>query len=157
MLGTVGSGGREDAMNSTVSLDEAMSLLCDGSTVILATCSGSGPALRPMTLQVLDGRFYMLTFQGSPKVDHIGRNPRCQIYADLKHGEDQGFIRLSCTPGIVSDPEVKAVLFSKARYARNFWESADDPRFCLLGFTPMGGDVLKPGEPYKRAISMDMG
>lgn len=142
-------------MNGTVSLGEALGLLQDGSTVILATCSGSGPALRPMTLQVLDGRFYMLTFPDSPKVDHIGRNPRCQIYADLSHGEDQGFIRLSCTPAIVSDPVLRAALFDKAPYAQNFWKSSDDPCFCLLGFTPVGGDVLKPGEMYKSAISMD--
>lgn len=142
-------------MSGVVTFQEALGLLEAGKTVVLATCSGNGPALRPMTLQVREGRIYMLTFPDSPKVEHVRRNPRCQIYADLVHGDSRGFVRLSCTPEIIGDPSVKEALFAQAPYARNFWESADDPRYCLLGFTPLGGDVLKPGDMYTSAISVD--
>lgn len=141
-------------MSGTVTLSEALGLLASRKTVVLATCSGSGPALRPMTLQVRDGRIYMLTFPDSPKVDHVRRNPRCQIYADLTEGDNQGFVRLSCTPEVIGDQAVRESVFSRAPYARTFWESPDDPRFCLLGFTPLGGDVLKPGEMYTNPIAM---
>ncbi|MDM7993941.1 MAG: pyridoxamine 5'-phosphate oxidase family protein [Candidatus Fermentibacter sp.] len=143
-------------MSGTVTLSEALDLLASRKTVVLATCSGSGPALRPMTLQVREGRIFMLTFPDSPKVDHVRRNPRCQIYADLAEGENQGFVRLSCTPEVIADPSLRKAVFTQAPYARTFWESSDDPRFCLLGFSPVGGDVLKPGEMYTRTITMEM-
>lgn len=141
-------------MSGAVTLSEALGLLEAGRTVVLATCSGNGPALRPMTLQVREGRIFMLTFADSPKVDHVRRNPRCQIYADLAGGENPGFLRLSCTPEIIGDPALRAAVFSQAPYARTFWESPEDPRLCLLGFTPVGGDVLKPGEMYTSTISI---
>jgi general stress protein 26 len=107
-----------------------------------------------MTLLVLEGRMYMLTSRNSPKIEQIVRDPVCQIYTDLSSGENSGFVRMSCRAVIVEDQPERDRLFSTVASAGSFWESSADPDFCLLRLDPFAGDLIAPGEMWKRKISM---
>jgi general stress protein 26 len=139
-------------MGGSTTFEDALGMLGEKKVVILATCSGNGPALRPMTILLHGGAAYMLTFSGSPKVAQIVRSPACQVYADLADGDDSGFVRLSCRAEIVSDGSIRSALFESAPYAKTFWKSPEDESFCLLRLVPTGGDVMKAGEMYSTPV-----
>lgn len=139
-----------------VRLEDVLAMLGETRVVILATVAGFGnetrPAARAMTLRQFEGALYMLTFPDSPKVAQIRANPRCLVYSDLHEGKESGFVRLDCTAAESADPDERRRVFESSPYAGSFWSSPEDPGFCLLRLTPVGGDVMRPGEMWAEDI-----
>jgi general stress protein 26 len=133
-------------------LAEVIAILDETSPVLLATVDGDRPSARPMTLVKVDGELFMLTEAGSPKILQLRANPRCLVYRSLSSGEYSGFISLDCTAAEDPDPAVRRRLYERAKYASSYWSSPDDPKLCILRFSPDGGRIMLPGEECTSGI-----
>lgn len=113
--------------------------------VFLATVEGHQPRLRPVTLLHFGERLFVATSAGDDKVKQIGQNPKTEFCLLLQKDEKMGTIRAECTAEIVTDTKIKADLYQKVAFMKEFWNSPEDPRFALIALQPKSFQYMPLG------------
>ena len=111
--------------------DEIASYLETGHTLIISTIRQSGePFMVPVWYLWRDGAFHVVTFDDSPKVKHLRRDPRaCCMVEDGKKWIDLRAVVANCDATIITDPAVveEVGLALQRKYADFRAESAKAP------------------------------
>ena len=113
--------------------------------VHLATADGDQPRVRPVTLIHLWKKLFVATGSNDAKTKQIRANPKVEFSLMLKKGESKGTIRAECLAKIVDDKQVKAKIFQKISFIREFFPTPEDPRFALIELQPTSFEHMKPG------------
>jgi general stress protein 26 len=115
-------------------------------TVHLATWDGNRPRVRPVSLIFEEGRFWVSTGSGDAKVSQIESNPVFEFSLMLEGEGGTGTLRCSGTAGIVTDPGTKGSMAGRIPFFGQYWETPDDPTFCLVELRVMDVEYMRPGE-----------
>ena len=113
--------------------------------VFLATVDDDQPRVRPVTLIHLLDKLFVATGSGDAKVRQIRQNPKAEFCLLLEKGEEKGTVRMECLAKIVTDKGVKARLYEKVPFLKEFWKTPEDPSYALISLEPIGFEYLKPG------------
>jgi len=62
----------------------------------------------------------------------------------FEKGDRKGTIRAECIAQIVEDKSVKGNVFNNLSFAREFWESSEDPNYTVIKLKPISSDYMKP-------------
>lgn len=113
--------------------------------IFLATTEGNQPRVRPVTLIHLQDKLFVATGSNDAKVKQIEQNPKIEFCLLLEKSEGKGTIRAQCVAHIVDDKDVKANVFNKIPFLREFWKTPDDPNYTLINLQPIEFEYMKPG------------
>ena len=112
--------------------------------VHLATIENEKPRVRPVTLSLWDGKFWVITGADNAKIKQIQQNPNIEFCYLLKKGASYGYIRVSGHSKITDDQEIKESFIHHYDYPIRFWEQ--NPEYTLLEFVPEEISYFKPEE-----------
>jgi uncharacterized pyridoxamine 5'-phosphate oxidase family protein len=113
--------------------------------IFLATVDGNQPKVRPVTLIRLKDRFFVATGSNDAKVRQLKQNPKAEFCLLLEKGESKGTLRAECSAKIVMDKGVKADVYNKVAFLKEFWKSPEDPGYTLVELQPSAFEYMKPG------------
>jgi len=113
--------------------------------IFLATIEGDQPRVRPVTLVHLQNKLFVTTGSNDAKVKQIKQYPKTEFCLLLEKDERKGTIRAECEAKIIEDKDVKADVYNNISFAKEFWESPEDPNFTLIGLQPIAFEYMKPG------------
>lgn len=113
--------------------------------IFLATTEGNQPRVRPVTLIHLQDKLFVATGSNDAKVKQIEQNPKTEFCLLLEKSEGKGTIRAQCIAHIVDAKDVKANVFNKIPFLREFWKTPDDPNYTLIKLQPIEFEYMKPG------------
>ena len=113
--------------------------------VYLATAEANQPRVRPVTLLDIDRKFWIATGTRSAKARQMQRNPNVELCLPLHEECGDGYIRISGVATIITDPETIERIGSRVPFLTEYWESVNDPEFCLVRITRVEVEYLKPG------------
>jgi uncharacterized pyridoxamine 5'-phosphate oxidase family protein len=122
--------------------------------IFLATVEEDQPRVRPVTLIHLQDKFFFATGSNDAKVRQIKQNPKTEFCLLLEKNEQKGTIRAQCSAKIVEDKGVKAHVFSKISFLREFWKTPEDPSYTLVKLHPVGIEYMKPGNVQSVKIKL---
>jgi len=113
--------------------------------IFLATVDGNQPKVRPVTLIRLKDRFFVATGSNDAKVRQLKQNPKAEFCLLLEKGESKGTLRAECSAKIVMDKGVKADVYHKVAFLKEFWKSPEDLGYTLVELQPSAFEYMKPG------------
>lgn len=120
-------------------------------TVHMATVDGDAPRVRPVTLNLIDGVFYILTGAQDVKIAQLRENPRVELCLSLERDEYDGYVRLAGSAKMIEDAGVKRVVAERVDYFKVYWKGYDDPSYTLLEIVISGMEYMEPGGESVRA------
>lgn len=115
-------------------------------TVHLATWDGGHPRVRPVSMIFDDGRFWVSTGSEDAKVGQIEKYPVFEFSMLLKKDEKEGALRCSGDVRIIADMETKRRMAERIPFFKVFWDSPEDPSFCLVELLVNEAELLRPKE-----------
>jgi uncharacterized pyridoxamine 5'-phosphate oxidase family protein len=113
--------------------------------IFLATIKGAQPRVRPVTLICLQNKLFVTTGSNDAKVKQIKQNPKIEFCLMLEREERKGTIRAECEARIVENKDIKADVYNNISFAKEFWESPEDPNYTLIRLQPEAFEYMKPG------------
>lgn len=113
--------------------------------IFLATIEGAQPRVRPVTLIRLQNKLFVTTGSNDDKVKQIKQNPKIEFCLMLEREERKGTIRAECEARIVENKDIKADVYNNISFAKEFWESPEDPNYTLIRLQPEAFEYMKPG------------
>ncbi|OQC11069.1 MAG: General stress protein 26 [Candidatus Cloacimonetes bacterium ADurb.Bin088] len=123
--------------------------------VYLATVDKKQPHVRPIVLFLHDDRYFMATFSGDSKVGQIAGNKWVEICVPLHEDGNTGYIRLTGTARIVSNPSLRAEAAELCYFFDEYFNGPDDPDYALIEFEPNYAEYLRPGERCSQSCNMN--
>lgn len=133
---------------------EAWRWLKHTQTVELATWDGEYPRVRPMSLIFDEGRFWVCTGSNDAKVRQLEAHPTFEFSLMLKKGDEGGTLRCSGPAKIVNDMETKSVMSGRIPFFGSYWETPEDPTFCLIELLVKDVEYMPPGEMLAKRFSV---
>ncbi|OPL19585.1 MAG: hypothetical protein AVO35_09720 [Candidatus Aegiribacteria sp. MLS_C] len=115
-------------------------------TVHLATWDGRYPRVRPVSMIFDEGRFWVSTGASDAKVRQIGEHPVFEFSLMLKKGDEGGTLRCSGAAAIVTDTETKRTMSRRIPFFGQYWNTPDDPTFCLVELLVEEVEYMRPGD-----------
>ncbi|MBN2585951.1 MAG: pyridoxamine 5'-phosphate oxidase family protein [Candidatus Fermentibacteraceae bacterium] len=125
---------------------EAWAWLGPVQTVHLATWDGTSPRVRPVSLIFDDGRFWLCTGSADAKVRQLEQDPGFEFSLMLEKGDFSGTLRCSGRARIAADPEEKSRMSARIPFFGQYWESPEDPSYCLVELHVKDVEFMRPGE-----------
>lgn len=113
--------------------------------IFLATIEGDQPRVRPVTLIRLQNKLFVTTGSNDDKVKQIKQNPKIEFCLMLEREERKGTIRAECEARIVENKDIKADVYNNISFAKEFWESPEDPNYTLIRLQPEAFEYMKLG------------
>ena len=113
--------------------------------IFLASKEGDQPRVRPVTLIRLQNKLFVTTGSNDDKVKQIKQNPKTEFCLMLEREERKGTIRAECEARIVENKDIKADVYNNISFAKEFWESPEDPNYTLIRLQPEAFEYMKPG------------
>lgn len=113
--------------------------------VFLATVDRDQPRVRPVTLIHFRKKLYVTTGSDDAKAKQIEQNNKTEFCLLLEKGERKGTIRAECVAQIVKNKDVKIDVFNNISFAKEFWESPEDPNYTVIRLKPVSFEYMKPG------------
>ena len=125
---------------------EAWGWLKPVQTIHLATWDGERPRVRPMSM-IFDGeRFWVSTGSRDAKAAQVAANPVFEFSLTLQGEGSSGTLRGSGRARIVEDPEEKRRVAAIIPFFGDYWETPEDPSFCLLELAVDQAEFMRPHE-----------
>jgi general stress protein 26 len=117
-------------------------------TAFLATVDSDGaPQVRPVTLMVTAGDFYLGTSSSSRKAEQISSDSRVELVTVFCEGENNGYLRVMGNAEPVADKGlIERVTQTTGYPLTDYWQGADDPDFFFCRIKPTRVEYMKPGE-----------
>lgn len=125
---------------------EAWGLLKPTQTVHLATWDGRYPRVRPVSMIFDDGRLWVSTGASDAKVRQIGEHPLFEFSLMLEKEDEGGTLRCSGAAAIVTDMETKRRMSLRIPFFGQYWDTPEDPTFCLVELLVEEAEYMRPGE-----------
>jgi uncharacterized pyridoxamine 5'-phosphate oxidase family protein len=113
--------------------------------VFFATVDRDQPRVRPVTLIHFRKKLYVTTGSDDAKAKQIEQNNKTEFCLLLEKGERKGTIRAECVAQIVKNKDVKIDVFNNISFAKEFWESPEDPNYTVIRLKPVSFEYMKPG------------
>jgi len=132
--------------NNTELKREAWACLKPVQMIHLATWDGRYPRVRPVSLIFVDDRFWFCTGTEDAKVGQMQRNPAFEFSLMLEKGESRGTLRCSGNARIVTNQDDKSRMAAQIPFFDQYWESPEDPTYCLLELQVEDVEFMRPGE-----------
>jgi uncharacterized pyridoxamine 5'-phosphate oxidase family protein len=133
---------------------EAWGWLKQTQTVHLATWDGRHPRVRPVSLIFDEDRFWVSTGASDAKVKQIEEHPVFEFSLMLKKEDEGGTLRCSGAAGIVTDMGTKSMISRRIPFFSQYWDSPEDPTFCLIELLVKEVEYMRPGEMTARRFSV---
>lgn len=133
---------------------EAWGWLRHTQTVFLATWDGKHPRVRPVSMIYDDERFWVSTGSEDSKVEQIERYPVFEFSMLLKEDGKEGTLRCSGNVRIVEDMDTKRKMSERIPFFKVFWETPEDPAFCLIELLVREAELLRPKEMTAERFSV---
>lgn len=118
----------------------------DTQYIYLATCDGTKPRVRPVTLVLFNDRFWVLTGTNNAKINQIKANKNIEFCLQIKRGKNIGYIRGSGEARFIQDSTTRKLIADNVSYFKDYWQSPNDPGFALLEIIIDDIEYLRPGE-----------
>ncbi len=117
----------------TDALALALELLKTVPEADLATCEGSQPRVRPVSIAAVEGaELYVASFAHWGKVAEVAANPRVELsYMDAA----KRHLRLTGKAALVEDEAEKRRLWEAFPMMQGYFAQPDDPGYALLRIT----------------------
>ena len=125
---------------------KALSWLKEMQVVYLSTYDGTFPRVRPMSLMMIDSRFFILTGSSEAKIDQIRENGNVEVCIPFDNEKGNGYIRAKGVIFIIEDRAVKNMVAERTPYFKQYWPGPDDPDFALLELEPDEIEFMSPGD-----------
>jgi len=122
--------------------------------VFLATADENQPRVRPVTLIHLRDRLFVATGSSDAKTKQIRGNPKTEFCLLIEKDAQKGTIRAECIAEIIEAKEVKAVVYNKIPFLKEYWGSPEDPDYALIELQPISCEYMKLGSIH--AIRMKL-
>ena len=126
--------------------DEITALFDEYRIVYLGTIEEDRPRVRPVTLNMLDSRFWILTGTEDAKMCQLRVNPNVEACHLIEKEENHGYFRFAGTVRVIDDMAVKEDISSRVDYFSKYWDSHEHPGFALLEVVVSEVEYLKPGD-----------
>ena len=138
-------GRKEDQMT----LANIYGYFSESQKVYFATVLDEQPKLRPMTLFYYKGKFYFTTFTNDSKVAQIKSNKLCEVLMSINDEyKNDGYIKMTGTAKVCNDLDIKHDAQYFCYYFDTYYESVDDPDFCLIELSFHTYEYMKPGNDH---------
>ncbi|MGD8565607.1 MAG: pyridoxamine 5'-phosphate oxidase family protein [Candidatus Bathyarchaeota archaeon] len=112
--------------------------------VFLATVEDDQPRVRPVTLIHLKGKLFVTTGSKDAKVRQIRQNSKTEFCLLLEKDERKGTLRAECIAQIIEDKDIKTDVFNNISFAKEFWNSSNDPTYTVIKLKPISFEYMKP-------------
>ena len=113
--------------------------------VFFATAEADQPRIRPVTLIRLHDELLVATGSNDAKVKQIKQNPKTEFCLLIEKDDKKGTIRTECRAHIVKDKNVKAEVYNKIPFIREFFKNPEDARYALIKLQPCVFEYMRPG------------
>jgi uncharacterized pyridoxamine 5'-phosphate oxidase family protein len=127
-----------------------LALLKDEETVYLATLDGRAPRVRPVTLIRHTTGFYVITSTLDAKIKQITAVPSVEICVPLSGERGRGYLRITGTMSIQTDPDIRRDVADSASYFIQYWNSWEDSDYTLLSLDIESIDHMHPRDTYPK-------
>lgn len=134
--------------------NEAWGLLKPTQMIHLATWDGEHPRVRPVSLIFDQGRFWFCTGSNDTKVGQIEAHPVFEFSLMLEKGDSRGTLRCSGSAEIITDMETKSAMAGKIPFFSDYWNTPDDPTFCLIELLVEHVEFMAPGEMVSKSFKV---
>ena len=134
--------------------EDAFGHFVEQQCIYLATAEGNQPRVRPVTLIHLRDGFYVATGSDDAKTKQIQRNPRVEFCLLVEEKESKGTIRVECIANLVKDEEIRAYIFEKIPFMKEFFKTPKDPKYALIKLEPKAFEYMKPGSIQSQKIKI---
>lgn len=98
-----------------------------------------------MTLIHVGGKLFVGTGAGDAKAAQVRKNSKVEFRLLLEKGEAKGTLRAECNAKTVTDRAVRADVYERVAFMKEFWSNPDDPRFVLLSLEPTCFEYMPAG------------
>jgi len=136
---------REDLGNDRETWRWVMDQFGDHTVVPLATASGEGPRVRPVTIVAHEGKVYALTGSRDAKMRHLRNDPRFEFYLLLEEDGKTGYVRFMGRVMMVEDLDLRKEVGDASGFAWDYFDGAEDPDYSLLEMNIRRAEVMRPG------------
>ena len=133
---------------------EAWGLLKPMQMINLATWDGEFPRVRPVSLIFDQERFWFCTGSNDAKVSQMENHPVFEFSIMLEKGDSRGTLRCSGATKIIIDMETKSTMAGRIPFFSDYWETADDPTFCLVELLVEQVEFMPPGEMLSKSFKV---
>lgn len=133
--------------------EEILGLLKPVQMIHLATWDGKYPRVRPVSLIFSDGEFWFCTGTNDAKTGQIASHPVFEFSLMLEKGDSRGTLRCSGAAETVSDMETKRAMSARIPFFGDYWETPEDPTFCLVRLSVEMVEYMRPGEMVAQSFS----
>ncbi len=120
--------------------------------VHVATCEGSEPRLRPMTLIAKERRLFLATGAKDHKSAQIAANPNAEFCLLYTSEEGSGYLRGRGVLIQVDELARKKEVADFAPFIYAYWTDAADPDYRLYELELRQLRYIKPGEMYEEIL-----
>jgi uncharacterized pyridoxamine 5'-phosphate oxidase family protein len=134
--------------------DEVFQYFIEQQHIFLATVEGNQPRVRPVTLICLRDGFYVATGSDDAKTSQIQSNPKVEFCLLVEEGESRGTIRAECVASLVKDAEIRAHIFEKIPFMKEFFQTPKDPKYTLIKLEPKTFEYMKPSSIQSQKIKL---
>ena len=125
---------------------ELWSMFDEYRVVYLATSANNIPRVRPVTLVMLDSKFWILTGTNDAKIQQLRENPKVELCLPIEEGENTGYARFGGSIQIINDRETRKRIAENVDYFGNYWKTPDDPKYTLLAAEFEEVEYMEPGQ-----------
>ena len=122
--------------------------------VYMATVEGDRPRVRPMTMNYLDDKFWILTGANDAKMAQLNDNPNVELCLPVEKGENTGYFRFIGKAVSVQDMAVKTSISERVDYFSAYWKTPEDPSYILLEIEMESVEHMRPGEITAKTYSL---
>ncbi len=122
--------------------------------VLVATCEGMEPRLRPMTLIARERRLWLATGATDHKTAQIAANPNSEFCLLYQDAAGNGYLRGRGVLTPVEEIAVKRAVADFAPFIYAYWQDAADPDYRLFEFIPRQLRYLKPGDMLEEVFNL---
>jgi len=113
--------------------------------VFFATAEAGQPRVRPVTLIRLLDELFVATGSNDAKTKQIKQNPKTEFCLLIEKDDKKGTIRAECKAQIVKDNNVKARVYNKIPFIKEFFKTPEDPSYVLIKLQPIALEYMEPG------------
>jgi uncharacterized pyridoxamine 5'-phosphate oxidase family protein len=131
---------------------EALAWLSDTVTTYMATTESGQPRVRPVSILWRDDAVWVTSGSSNGKAQQVRRNPAAELCVPIEREDRHGYVRLTGSAEIVTDPEVRERIAGELPFFDEFWDGPDDPRYTLIRVVPHEILYLRPEENLHRAL-----
>lgn len=122
--------------------------------VLVASCEGDQPRLRPMTLIWWDQRFWLATGSRDNKTRQLQNNPKLEWCLLIPGDGCTGYLRGCATVLPIKDIKLRKDVAEASGFIYNYWKDATDEDFILYELQSTKLRWMPPGAMYEEEITL---